>query len=81
VDIKKVILKRAIYDRGNKTLIVSTTGKKDGRSASFKVINLDPAKTYSIEIDKMHHMDLVNKPDHIITIDADKAHDIIVKEK
>jgi hypothetical protein len=81
VDLSKLILKRAIYDRGNKILIVSTTGKKDGGSASFKVINLDPAKTYSIEIDKMHHMDLVNKPDHIITIDADKAHDIIVKEK
>jgi len=81
VDLKKVILKRAIYDRGNKTLIVSTIGKKDGGSTSFKVINLDPAKTYSIVIDKMHHMDLVNKPDHVITIDADKAHDIIVREK
>jgi len=81
VDLSKVILTRAIYDRGNKTLIISTIGKKDGGSTSLTVINLNPAKTYSIEIDKTHHRDVVNKPDHIIAIDADKAHDIIVREK
>jgi hypothetical protein len=81
VDLSKVILKRAVYDRGNKSLIVSTIGKKDGGTASFTVINLNPAKNYSIEIDDMHHRDVVNKPDHIIAIDANKAHDIIVREK
>ncbi len=81
VDLGKVILKRAVYDRGNKSLIVSTIGKKDGGTSSFTVINLNPAKNYSIEIDNMHHRDVVNKPDHIIAIDANKAHDIIVREK
>jgi len=81
VGLNKIILKRALYDRGNKTLIVSTIGKKDGGSASLTIINLNPAKTYSIEIDKTHHSDVANKPDQIITIDADKAHDIIVSEK
>ncbi len=81
VDITRVILKRAVYDRGNKLLIVSTIGKKDGGNTSLKIINLNPFKTYSIEIDKTHYKDVVNKPDHIIIIDPGKSHDIIVREK
>lgn len=81
VDITRLILKRAVYDRGNKLLIVSTIGKKDVGNTSLKIINLNPFKTYSIEIDKTHYKDVVNKPDHIIIIDPGKAHDIIVREK
>jgi len=81
VDLQKVILKRAVYDRDNKSLIVSTIGKKDGGSTSLTVINLNPAKTYSIVIDKSHHKEMSNLQDYKITIDADKAHDIIVSEK
>ncbi len=81
VDIKQVILKRAIYDRGNKALIVSTIGKKDGGTTSFKVTNLDPAKSYTITLDKIQQQEAVKQQDYTIAFDAGKAHDIIICEK
>jgi len=81
VDIKQVILKRAIYDRGNKALIVSTLGKKDGGTTSFKVTNLDPAKSYTITLDKIQQQEAVKQQDYTIAFDAGKAHDIIICEK
>ncbi len=81
VDIKNVILKRAIYDRVNKALIVSTFGKNEGGNTSFKVINLDPAKTYAVTIDKVPQKDIVKQMAIEIPMETTKAHDIIIYEK
>ncbi|MEI7980312.1 MAG: hypothetical protein WCI71_01575, partial [Bacteroidota bacterium] len=62
VDVKNVILKRAVYDPGKKALIVSTLANNGGVNTSFKVINLDPAKTYAFTIDNILQKDIVKQP-------------------
>ena len=81
VDVKNVILKRAVYDPGKKALIVSTLANNGGVNTSFKVINLDPAKTYAFTIDNILQKDIVKQPAIDIPIETTKSHDIIIQEK
>ena len=81
VDTKKVILKRAIYDRNKKALIISTLEKSGSGSTSFKVINLDPAKSYTLNVDKVPQKVVINLTSYVLTLDAGKKHDMIFEEK
>ena len=81
VDVKNVILKRAIYDSEKQALIVSTLGKDGGGNTSFNVINLDPSKVYAVTIDKKHEKDFEKVTGLAVTFDGGKMHDIIVTEK
>lgn len=81
VDISKVILKRAIYDRGKKALVVSTSPNKTGVETAFKVIKLNPAKTYNIFINKEFHKEVKRITEYDIKIDSKKSYDIVVVEK
>ncbi|MDD5599284.1 MAG: hypothetical protein PHV82_15160, partial [Victivallaceae bacterium] len=49
VDMKTAVLKRAVYDRAKKALIVSTLGSGNGGVADFKIKNLDPGKNYILK--------------------------------
>ncbi len=81
VDIKKIILKRAIYDSEKRALIISTMANKEGSKTSFNVVGLNPDKSYTITIDKFPQKDLVKQPTFNIPIETTRAHDIIVYEK
>jgi hypothetical protein len=81
VDITRVILKRAIYDRNKKALVISTFAKSGAGNTSIMLINLDPAKVYAITIDKKHEKDVEKVAGAMVTFDAGKAHDILLKEK
>ena len=81
VDIKKVILKRAVYDPKKKALIVSTLSTKLKGNSTFKIIQLNTAKSYDVYIDKVQQKTIVNQSEYAINIDIAKAHDIILIEQ
>jgi len=80
VDVKKVILKRAIYDAEKKTLIVSTTGKNLGGSSSIKIIILDPSKTYELFVNKDTKEIFSGKTEFTVPIETSESNDIILQE-
>ncbi|MDD4603978.1 MAG: hypothetical protein PHF97_09260 [Bacteroidales bacterium] len=81
VDITKVILKRAIYDRNEKALIISTRAKDGAGNTTIKVVSLDPGKSYALKIDKAQPTTIAKQAECLLTLDAGITHDIIVKEK
>lgn len=81
VDIKKVILKRAVYDQKKKALIVSTLSTKSKGNSTFKIVQLNTAKSYDVYIDKVQQKMIVNQSEYPINIDIAKSHDIIIIEK
>ena len=81
VDIKKVILKRAVYDPKKKALVVSTLSTKSKGNSTFKIIQLNTAKSYDVFIDKVQQKTIVNQSEYAINIDIAKSHDIIIIEK
>ena len=81
VDITKTALKRAIYDRQKKALIVSTVatgGKDDG---SFKIVNLDPAKKYELILDGQTVEEISGVSDYTATHCCMHDHDFVLKQK
>ena len=81
VDIKKSALKRAIYDRSKKALIVSTMPAKSGAAdAGFKIVNLDTSKTYQLIIDGKKSADISSVKEYAVTLDGAKAHDLILSQ-
>jgi hypothetical protein len=76
LDPAKTPLKRAIYDRLKKALIVSTLGS--GEPGGFRIIRLDPAKTYSLVVNGITIKDISGVKEHRVTLEAGKAHDIIL---
>jgi len=81
VDVKNVIMKRAIYDRTQKALIVSTFSNITGVETTIKVIKLNPAKTYTIFINQEFHKEVKGITEEEIKIDSKKSYDIVVVEK
>ena len=81
VDVKNVMMKRAIYDRTHKALIVSTLSNKTGVETTIKVIKLNPAKTYNLFINKEFQKEVKGKTEEDIKIDSKKSYDIVVVEK
>jgi len=79
VDTKKTALKRAIYDRSKSALIVSTMpAKSKAMDGSFKIINLDPAKTYQLSIDGKKTAEVSGVKEYNATFDGAKAHDLVL---
>jgi hypothetical protein len=78
VDLGKVILKRAVYDRGREVLVVSTMAKKDAGKTSIRIANLDLAKTYTVTVDGKHHADIVNQKQSELHFDASQSHDLLI---
>lgn len=81
VDLKKVILKRAVYDRNKNALVISTGAKNESGETSVTVINLDATKKYTIIIDNKHHKNIETSASAIISFDAGTEHDILIFEK
>ncbi len=81
VDVKNVMMKRAIYDRTQKAIIVSTLSNKTGVETTIKVIKLNPAKTYNIFINTEFHKEVKDITEYDIKIDSKKSYDIVVVEK
>ena len=81
VDMTKTALKRAIYDRSKLALIVSTMPAKSGAvDSSFKIVNLDTAKTYQLTIDGIKDAEFNCVKEYDVTLGGAKAHDLILKQ-
>ncbi len=79
IDVKKTALKRAIYDRSKKALIVSTMlGKPGAGDVSFNIVNLDLSKTYKLIIDGKKTAHISSVKEYVVTLDGAKAHDLIL---
>jgi hypothetical protein len=81
VDLRNLPLKRALYDRAKTTLIVSTlpVPSKAGNSG-FKIIQLDPAKTYRLFIDGVPTAEISGIPEYAVMLNNATAHDVILKQ-
>jgi hypothetical protein len=80
VDITKLSLKRAIYDRSKLALIVSTMPAKAAADCGFKIINLNPTKKCQLFIDGKKTADISGVKEYDIKVNNAKAHDIILKQ-
>lgn len=81
VELSKTPLKRAIYDRARLSLVVSTLPARFGvATGSFKIINLVPAKTYSLTIDGKALSKIKDVNEYKVTLDSTKPHDLVLSE-
>ena len=80
VDTRQIILKRAVFDRTKKALVVSTIACKGAGNSAFSVVNLDPAKSYQVLINNKLKETITKTVKYSITLDAAKDHDIVIKE-
>jgi hypothetical protein len=82
VDLNRTPLKRAIYDRSKKALIVSIMpAKSNATDGGFRIINLDPAKTYHLALDDKNIAKISGVKEYDLSFDSTKAHDVILKQK
>jgi hypothetical protein len=81
VDLSTTLLKRAVYDRNKQALIISTMPSKTVAKADFKVIRLDPSKTYELYLDGNPLNEMSGIGEYIVSLDNSKGHDIILKQK
>lgn len=81
VDLTALPLKRAIYDRAKQALIVSTQPAKSAATGGFKIVNLDPAKTYALSVDGKALPDVTGVKEHPVTFDGAQAHDLVLRLK
>lgn len=81
VDIKTTILKRAIYDRKNKALIVSTLKNDKSGNASMNIINLNPQKTYLLTDNDKTVAKINGVKEYKVMFDNQPAHDFILLEE
>ncbi|MFA7184344.1 MAG: hypothetical protein WC082_05595 [Victivallales bacterium] len=80
VDIKSVILKRAVYDRAKKALIVSTLGTGKDGVADFKFKNLDSGKNYILKDREKPVAEFRGVKEYNIKFDNKVSHDFILLE-
>jgi len=78
VDLSKTPLKRAIYDREKKALVVSTMPAKSAGVGGFTIVRLDPAKTYTVAIDGKKTARFSGAAEYKVIFDAANAHDLIL---
>jgi len=83
VDLKKMPLKRAIYDRSKRALIVSTMASKSNPAPQkFTIIGLDKAKTYRLTLDGVAGKLVTGADSKVVEIERmDVAHDVILTEE
>ena len=80
LDPAKVALKRALYDREKKALVVSTRAVEGGGAAVFSVINLDPRKTYELFLDGTSSGKFTGQTTRELTADTSRGQDLVLKE-
>ncbi|MFA6075589.1 MAG: hypothetical protein WCV63_05345 [Negativicutes bacterium] len=94
VDIARVTLTRAQYDRSKQALVISLLPGTIQESSSFNIINLDPAKTYLLynniyktdasgktTITDNDPITVSNCSEYPVTVCGKMTHDIILKQK
>ncbi|MDD5728852.1 MAG: hypothetical protein PHV59_09830 [Victivallales bacterium] len=81
VDMKTVVLRRAVYDRSQKALIVSTSGNRNSGEAGFRIVNLDPEKNYLLTDNKNMVAELSKVKEYNIKFDNSAAHDFVLSVK
>jgi hypothetical protein len=81
VDLSTTLLKRAIYDREKKALVISTMPSKAAAKSSFKIVRLDPSKTYEFYLDGAAVNEMSGISEYALTLDNSKAHDIILMQR
>lgn len=80
LDLSETLLKRAIYDREKAALVVSTMAGKQGERARFRVVRLNPNKTYEIYVDGSPLQEISERNEYKVDLDGSKAHDVIIVE-
>ncbi len=80
VDIKTVILKRAVYDRAKRALIVSTIGSGAEGITGFKIINLNPGRKYVLSDNGGKLAELSNVKDYEMKFNHKVPHDFVIVE-
>jgi hypothetical protein len=77
VDVTKLALRRAAYDRNSRSLDVATfAGKDSGASVAFDVVNLDPKQTYMLVIDGQETARFGNTATQRVELHSAKPHEI-----
>ncbi len=80
VDFPNVLLRRAIYDRDRKALIVTTGPGAAGQAdTSLKIERLDPSATYLLTIDGKQLETVQGREAIDITVSLDRGHDIVLR--
>ena len=94
VDLNRTALSRAMYDRSKQALIISLRPGIIQEQNSFKIINLDPTKTYLL-YNNIYKVDangkatvtdndpltVANCSEYEVTVCGKMTHDIILKQK
>lgn len=80
LDVTKVSLKRVVYDREKKALVVSTHALEGGEDVAFSVINLDPQKTYELFVDGTSGGTFTGETTRELSADTTRAQDWVLRE-
>ena len=80
LDPAAISLKRALYDRAKKALVVSTRALEGGGAVSFSATNLDPQKTYELFLDGRSSGRFTGQTTCELKADASRAQDWVLKE-
>ena len=82
VDFPNLLLRRAIYDRARKALIVTAEpgGKKSQAKTTIKLANLDPEKSYRLFMDGRELAKSTSRTEIPVEITLDGKHNIILAE-
>jgi hypothetical protein len=79
VDTGHFFLKRAVYDRTKKALVVSTVpGISKASNAGFDVVKLDSSHTYRITLDGLKYAVVKGKTSTHVDLDPSIPHDVIL---
>lgn len=81
VDIENVILRRAVYDRTKKALVVSTMGADKGGNAGFKIVNLIPGAKYVLSDNGAAAAKIGGVKEFEVKFDNRTPHDFILLEE
>lgn len=78
-DVTKVGLKRAIYDRKKKALIISTFASKGKPGkVKLKINQLDPSVNYRLEVDRKETTKINRSKSYVVKVNTAAPHDIIL---
>ena len=80
VDISKVSVTRAIYDRSKKALIVSAKLVPKEESGGFQIVNLNPAKSYQLYTSEAKPTTISNSTKYLVSISPKSSQDFVLKE-
>jgi hypothetical protein len=81
VDFPNVLLRRAIYDREKKALIVTTApGMKNTGTTTLTIVNLDPSISYRLTVDGKETQNIKGREKHSESVGLQTGHDLVLIE-